>query len=112
IPTQLPELSETAALVLYRVVQEALTNVVRHSGARHCRIGIKLATGELTLSVEDDGKGLPDAGPARRGGLLGMEERLDMAGGSLTIESEMPTGGLHLQARLPLTREQQQEEQS
>ncbi|MBU1365846.1 MAG: sensor histidine kinase [Gammaproteobacteria bacterium] len=110
MPTQLPALGETAALVLYRVVQEAVTNVVRHSGARHCRIGIKAAGGTLRLCVEDDGKGLPEVGPARRGGLLGMEERLDMAGGSLTIASVEPTG-LCLLASLPVRTEEQQEEE-
>lgn len=110
MPAQLPVLNEAAALVLYRVVQEALTNVVRHSGARHCRIGIAVAQGTLRLSVEDDGNGLPEAGPARRGGLLGMAERLEMAGGSLKIESNAAVG-LHLRACLPLTEEKQQEEQ-
>jgi two-component system, NarL family, sensor histidine kinase UhpB len=110
MPGQLPALGEAAALVLYRVVQEALTNVVRHSGARHCRIGINVADGELLLSVEDDGKGLPVIGAVLRGGLLGMEERLNMAEGSLKIESGKPTG-LHLLARLPVTGEEQQKEE-
>jgi two-component system sensor histidine kinase UhpB len=64
----------------------------------------------LRLRVEDDGKGLPESGPGRRGGLLGMEERLDMAGGSLTIESVVPTG-LCLLASLPVRTEEQQEEE-
>lgn len=110
MPAELPVLDEAAALVLYRVVQEGLTNVVRHSEARHCRIRIEVARNALYLSVEDDGKGLPEAGPARRGGLLGMAERLEMAGGSLHIENNA-TIGLHLQARLPMSQEEQQEEQ-
>ena len=110
MPAELPVLGEAAALVAYRVVQEGLTNVVRHSGARHCRIRIELAENALQVSVEDDGKGLSEAGPARRGGLLGMAERLDMAGGSLNIENNASVG-LHLQARLPLNNEKTQEEQ-
>lgn len=110
MPAELPVLDEAAALVLYRVVQEGLTNVVRHSEARHCRIRIQVVRRALYLSVEDDGKGLPEAGPARRGGLLGMAERLEMAGGSLHIENNA-TIGLHLQARLPMSQEEQQEEQ-
>lgn len=108
MPAELPALNEAAALVLYRVVQEGLTNVIRHSEARHCRIRIEVARNALHLSVEDDGKGLPEAGPARRGGLLGMAERLEMAGGSLHIENNA-TIGLHLQARLPMDQEEQQE---
>jgi two-component system sensor histidine kinase UhpB len=110
MPAELPLLDEATALVIYRVVQEGLTNVVRHSEAQHCRIRIEVARNALYLSVEDDGKGLPEAGPARRGGLLGMAERLEMAGGSLHMENNA-TIGLHLQARLPMSQEEQQEEQ-
>jgi two-component system sensor histidine kinase UhpB len=110
MPAQLPELDDSAALVLYRVVQEALTNVVRHSDARRCRIGVQLVPGALQVSVEDNGKGLPEAGPARRGGLLGMEERLEMAGGKLTIEGK-ESKGLRLYASLPLRRKEELEEQ-
>jgi len=109
MPAELPVLDEATALVIYRVVQEGLTNVVRHSGARHCRIRIDVAGNALHLSVEDDGRGLPEAGPARRGGLLGMAERLEMAGGSLQMENNA-TIGLHLQARLPMSQKGQQEE--
>ncbi|UCV27394.1 sensor histidine kinase [Ferribacterium limneticum] len=109
-PAQLPELDDSAALVLYRMVQEALTNVVRHSDALHCRIRVQVVLGMLQVSVEDDGKGLPEAGPARRGGLLGMEERLEMAGGNLTIEHK-DGKGLRLHACLPLRRKKEQEEQ-
>lgn len=108
LPGGLPVLGETAGLVLYRVVQEALTNVVRHSGARHCRVSIEVAAQTLQLCVQDDGQGLPATGQARRGGLLGMEERLAMAGGSLTVDSG--PNGLQLQVSLPLKREEQPEE--
>lgn len=108
MPAALPPLGEAAGLVLYRVVQEALTNVVRHSAAQHCRVKIELANGELRLHVEDDGKGLPDDRPRCGGGLLGMAERLEMVGGSL----EMGAGkenGLRLQIHLPLVAREQQE---
>ena len=109
MPAELPALAEDAGLVLYRVVQEALTNVVRHSGARHCRVSIAAAAGMLSLLVEDDGCGLPAAGARRRGGLLGMEERLHMAGGSLAL-GRGPGPGLRLEISLPLTESIQQEE--
>lgn len=95
-----PVVDETAALTLYRVLQEALTNVVRHSGARRCSVRIDTDEIWLRMSIEDDGDGLPQAGPARRGGLLGMAERLEMAGGALQLDS-LPGHGLRLQAELP-----------
>jgi two-component system sensor histidine kinase UhpB len=110
MPAGLPTLGEAAGLVLYRVVQEALTNVVRHSGAQHCRVTIEATEQAVHLSVSDDGKGLPDDRLARRGGLLGMTERLAMLGGRLEIQGG--PNGLHLQAILPLTREEQLEELS
>lgn len=100
LPAHWPEVDETAALTLYRILQEALTNVVRHSGARHCTVRIAADTGRLRLSIEDDGDGLPQTGPARRGGLLGMAERLEMAGGRLQLDS-LPGRGLRLSAELP-----------
>jgi two-component system sensor histidine kinase UhpB len=101
-PAALPALAHEAGLVLYRVVQEALTNVVRHSAARHCNVQIAAAEGTLTLRIEDDGRGLP-AGEVGRGcGLLGMAERVQMVGGRFEIVPAK-AAGLHLQVRLPLT---------
>lgn len=107
-PAELPAVGEAAALALYRVVQEALTNVVRHSGAQHCRISIEVTATALQLSVSDDGRGLPDGGAQRRGGLLGMEERVAMVGSRLAINNS--TNGLSVQVSLPLAGEQGQEE--
>lgn len=101
LPEPFPELDEATALTLYRVAQEALTNVVRHSGARHCALRLALAGRHLRLEVIDDGRGIPPAGPVRGGGLLGMTERLDMAGGALALSAN-PAGGLRLVATLPL----------
>ncbi|MBL8405350.1 MAG: HAMP domain-containing protein [Dechloromonas sp.] len=100
LPEHWPEVDETAALTLYRILQEALTNVVRHSGARHCTVLVAADAERLRMSIEDDGDGLPQAGPARRGGLLGMTERLEMAGGHLQLDS-LPGRGLRLSAELP-----------
>lgn len=100
LPERWPEVDETAALTLYRILQEALTNVVRHSGARHCTVRIAADKERLRMSIEDDGDGLPQAGPARRGGLLGMAERLEMAGGQLQLDSP-PGCGFRLSAELP-----------
>lgn len=97
---ELPPVAAGEALVIYRIVQEGLTNVVRHSAAAHCRIALEHDAAGLLIRVEDDGKGLPEVGVARRGGLLGMEERLAMAGGRMTVRSLSPRG-LCLEARLP-----------
>ncbi len=102
MPMPLPEVDESIALPLYRIVQEALTNVVRHSGARHCRVRITHAHGVLTLFIEDDGTGIPDDAQPPRGGLCGIAERVDMVGGRLEIR-RAETGGVHLRVELPLT---------
>ena len=104
LPPRLPKLNEDQALVVYRVVQEALTNVVRHSAARHCLVRIAPEHGRLRLSIDDDGQGLPAAGAIRRGGLLGIEERLEMVNGSLELQSGQ-TSGLQLRIVLPLNEE-------
>src|SRR5574343_1520542 len=100
LPGTLPPVDEAGALALYRVVQEALTNVVRHSGARHCRVRLAEAGLWVEARIVDDGQGLP-AGPVRRGGLLGMAERLDMAGGWLRLAAtgERDGRGLCVTAR-------------
>jgi signal transduction histidine kinase len=94
------DLPEAHRTCIYRVVQEALTNCVRHSGAGCVRIGLQKAGRAVSLAVEDDGKGFT---PARsRGlGLLGMEERVAQLGGKLRVEST-PGHGTTILAELPL----------
>jgi signal transduction histidine kinase len=87
---------------LYRMVQEALTNVVKHAQARHVSIVLTRGRGAITALIEDDGRGF-DVGTAREGmGLDGMRERLGLIGGRLTIESR-PGGGTTLIAKVPLS---------
>jgi signal transduction histidine kinase len=88
---------------LYRVVQEALTNVIKHAAAGN--VSVLLAPGErdLTLIVEDDGVGFDPATVDRaRLGLVGMRERVALVDGSLTVEST-PGGGTTLRVTVPLT---------
>ena len=96
---RLPPEIETA---LYRIVQEALTNVLKHARARHVSILLRGTTGMVTAVIEDDGRGLP-AGEARETGLglLGMRERLSLLDGSLTLES-VPGRGTTLVAEVPI----------
>jgi signal transduction histidine kinase len=83
---------------LYRVAQEALTNVARHSGARHVSVLLERRGGSVVLVVEDDGRGfdvtqmMTSAQKRKPLGLYGMEERASLVGGRLTIESEADVG--------------------
>ncbi|MFE7404662.1 sensor histidine kinase [Isoptericola sp. NPDC057559] len=83
----------------YRIVQEALTNVVRHAGARHVRVEAAVADGRLRLAVTDDGRGA--GGAAGSGaGLAGMRERAGLLGGALSA-ADAPGGGFAVVADLP-----------
>jgi signal transduction histidine kinase len=96
-------LSETAAAHVYRIVQEALTNVVRHSDAREVMIRLETSDSELHLQVDDDGKGFAQA-PADRASGLGlkiMRYRAQMLGGDLVIESTR-NGGTSVRCSCPL----------
>jgi PAS domain S-box-containing protein len=98
---------------LYRVTQEALANVQRHSHAR--RVGVLLERDEsiVRLTVEDDGHGFDAAAvqqspaAAQRLGLLGMQERVSLAGGTLLVESS-PESGTTIVVRIPIPTECQQ----
>ncbi|WP_069885841.1 sensor histidine kinase [Streptomyces luteocolor] len=99
----LPRMVDLAA---YRIVQEALTNVVKHAGARHAAVSVGLRERRLCVEVVDDGKGDGGQGPGGPGagagfGLLGMRERASAVGGS--IESgALPDGGFRVRAELPI----------
>jgi signal transduction histidine kinase len=95
----LPTAVELAA---YRVVQEAVTNVVRHAHAGRARVHLDYGADVLTVTVEDDGTGGPRAASVQRGnGLRGMQERATALGGSLEV-GPSPWGGLTVVARLPV----------
>ncbi|MGW5448279.1 sensor histidine kinase [Streptomyces asiaticus] len=89
-------------LVAYRIVQESLTNVAKHSGAG--RVTVRLAYGdrELTVAVEDDGRGSVSrpAGAGGGSGILGMTERARAMGGELSA-GPRPEGGFAVRAQLP-----------
>src|SRR5262249_11575852 len=86
-------------VVLYRIVQEALTNVARHSGAQHAHVHLAAENGRVRLVVEDDGRGTQgELGPHL--GLLGMRERVTEMGGSLKV-GPGEAGGFRLEAELP-----------
>jgi signal transduction histidine kinase len=98
------KLSSEIEIVLYRVVQEALQNVVKHSGATSVRIVLALADGSVEATVLDDGKGIdspPIGGDREKFGLIGMRERLALVQGSLEVQTR-PEAGTWLAARVPL----------
>jgi two-component system sensor histidine kinase UhpB len=94
-------------MCLYRTLQEALANVVRHAGATRVDVRLLRDADRVRLTVEDNGAGLGLGGKrsskkeSRGIGLLGMRERLDLFRGGLEIEKG-DTGGLRLSAYLPL----------
>jgi len=90
---------------VYRIVQEALTNVARHSGALSCTVSLRRLDGEVELVVEDSGRGMVssvDGADARRGlGLMGMRERAQTLSGHFTIANR-PEGGTRIVVTLPV----------
>ncbi|MER7006497.1 histidine kinase [Dactylosporangium sp. NPDC000555] len=95
-------LPDSTDRLLAWVVREATTNVVRHSGARHCEIAVTIDAGAASLQVTDDGDFAATAAPPPPGnGLRGLTERLGAVGGTLET-GPCPGGGFALTARLPL----------
>ena len=95
---------KNVALCLYRVAQEALRNVARHSGAARASVTLAGAGDGITLTVEDQGRGFdPSMVEGKRGlGLISMKERVAAAGGFLTIKTR-PKVGTRVEIRIPLT---------
>lgn len=100
---QLPDLDDDIQTLIFRVVQEALTNVVRHSGADRSLVRLAQHAGCLRLTVWDDGEGCdPQAAQTSGGsGLGGIRERLQLFGGRFEMRSQ-PGQGCRIQAILPL----------
>ena len=94
----LPELNEETELVIYRVAQEALTNVARHSGSEHVELELSSHNGSLTLRVLDDGRGI-DAEDG--GGLRGMRERAVLVGADLSV-GRREGGGTEVRLEVPV----------
>jgi signal transduction histidine kinase len=86
-------------LSAFRIIQEAVTNVVRHAGTGQCRVSITRQDGELTIEVTDSGRGGDPSGTGY--GIIGMRERAVLLGGDLSA-GPRPGGGFRVAARLPL----------
>jgi signal transduction histidine kinase len=105
-PDHLPALPAAVEVAAYRIVQEALANVVRHAHAQKCCICLSCENDLLHVEVTDDGVGLPES--YRAGvGLLSLRERAAELGGTCKI-AQLPEGGTCVQACLPLLKHDQQ----
>lgn len=95
------ELPEGAALAVYRIVQEALTNVVKHAAPARCRVWVDGTGPDIVIDIMDDGPGLSPQPAAPGGhGIIGMRERAALFGGELEA-GPGPQGGFRVTARLP-----------
>jgi signal transduction histidine kinase len=105
LESRLPEsrLPSEIETVLYRVVQEALTNVVKHARAEHVSVILQAKPGRVAVVIEDDGRGFAAEG-AQAGdgiGLLGMRERVALVGGRLELETS-EGGGTTIVVEVPV----------
>lgn len=105
VPRPMPPLPAAIEVASYRIVQEALTNAVRHANARCCTISIAVTRDALHISINDNGVGLPD-GHVSGVGMNSMRERAAELGGRLNISSPGPGAGTLVAARLPLPQEE------
>jgi signal transduction histidine kinase len=100
-------LDQEVETALYRVVQEALTNVARHAGATSVRLRLERKVSSVLATIEDNGRGFDagaladDIAPERSAGLLGMRERAALLGGTFRLHS-VPGGGTELSIEIPL----------
>ena len=99
---ELPPLPAAVEVAVYRIVQEALTNIVRHARADECTVSLAAADEELSLEITDDGTGLPE-GLAVGVGLLSMRERAAELGGECAVDPATG-GGTRVRVWLPLSR--------
>jgi signal transduction histidine kinase len=96
------ELKPEAAVALYRIAQEALQNVMKHSGASQASVTLTATERAIELVVQDAGKGFDAGNIAKRGmGLLSMQERAVLAGGSVTVRSSEGKGTV-VRASIPV----------
>ena len=103
----LDDLDETIEINVYRIVQESLTNVAKHSGANEAKVTIARTHGALQLEVRDDGAGFDPANIRRGLGLLGIRERVEALGGTWALETA-PGKGVAIRVAVPIPPRQQE----
>jgi two-component system sensor histidine kinase UhpB len=100
---ELPVLGHEEELVVYRVAQEALTNVVRHAGASRAEVALERAPDRLILRVRDDGCGLGEAAASGNGGIRGMRERAALIRAVLHVGSREDADGTEVTLHVPVS---------
>jgi two-component system sensor histidine kinase UhpB len=100
--TSLPKLEPDTELAVYRIAQESLTNVARHSNASGVTITLERGPESVVLRIVDDGRGFDSSRSEEHGGLRSMRERALLVGGALAIE-QVPTGGVEVRLEVPAT---------
>jgi two-component system sensor histidine kinase UhpB len=105
IAPELPDLDAQAELVLYRVAQESLTNVVRHAAASRAELTLEPRPGGIRLQISDDGRGLNGDVPKDTSGIRGMRERALLINGDLTL-GPAPLGGVVVTLDVPLHKDE------
>jgi signal transduction histidine kinase len=102
------DLDEVTNISIYRTVQEGLTNIVRHAHATQAAVSLRRSVTDaseiasLTLTIDDNGRGLPADGICNGFGVLGMSERINGLGGRISF-SIAPSGGVRIEAVLPVS---------
>lgn len=97
------DLPADVGLAAYRIVQESLTNVIRHSGAAHASVAVHVTDADVLVRVRDDGRGVPGDDVPAGNGIAGMTERVAAMAGTITA-GPADGGGFVVEARLPLRR--------
>ena len=106
----LPPLPDVYSITLYRVLQEALTNVVKHAEASHVWVDLGVEEDMIALTVQDNGRGIGKGKSQSNGiGLTGLGERLTIAGGKFNVNSSAKSGTI-LSAQFPLTNDFKEQE--
>jgi PAS domain S-box-containing protein len=97
------KVSLSVASCIYRIAQESLSNIGKHAGAKRVSVTLRMGDGKITLTIQDNGRGFNKEAARGRGGLglIGMEERVRLEGGTLRIASR-PNRGARIRVRLPL----------
>lgn len=102
IQTPMPQLNGEAELVVYRIAQEALTNVARHAGSNTAQLTVQTHADRLVLTVRDHGRGMPSRDAVDGNGMRGMQERASLVGAELRIQAPADGSGTELRLELPL----------
>ncbi len=101
VPSQGRRIGADLETTVYRLVQEALTNVAKHAGAAHVRVAVETADGRLAVEISDDGGGFDPAATTNGFGLAGMRERVGLSGGQLSVRPS--AAGTTVRAELPFS---------